>query len=333
MRFHPPPYEAIYSIDNLYYAWHKVSLGRSAKSSIIDFYRNLDQNLLSIANDLKNGNYRPGPYNHFIIKDPKERVISASQVRDRVVQHAIINFYEPIFDRHLIFDSYACRTGKGTHKAVLRAFHFAKSSGFFLKMDVRKYFDSIDHAILKSLLCILVKDTDVLSLFNIIIDSANSVSGKGIPIGNLTSQYLANYYLSAFDHHFKEQHHIKRYIRYMDDILILSENKDDLKVINEKASCYARDKLKLQFKPSVMGSISAGAPFLSFLIKPTGIYLQNKTKKRYKLRLIEIEHKRVKGLLNNYEAGQRIESVTAHLLLARSRHFRNNVLHGRIFGV
>ena len=124
MKIHPPPFELIYSMENLYHAWHKASLGKSSKSSIIHFYHNLNKNLESITFDLKNGSYRPGPYNRFLIKDPKERIISSSPVRDRVVQHAIMNYYDTIFDRNLIFDSYACRTGKGTHKAVLRAFHF-----------------------------------------------------------------------------------------------------------------------------------------------------------------------------------------------------------------
>ena len=122
----PPPFDAIYAMDNLYPAWHKTSLGKSTKKPIIDFYRNLDQNLDTIARDLKKGTYKPGPYYRFLIKDPKERVISASTVRDRIVQHALMNYYDPVFDRHLIFDSYACRIGKGTKKAVLRAFHFAK---------------------------------------------------------------------------------------------------------------------------------------------------------------------------------------------------------------
>ena len=272
MKIRPPPYEEIYSIENLYYAWHKVSLGKSKKNSILDFYRNLDGNLLSIADDLRNKTYKPGHYNRFLIKEPKERIISASQVRDRLVQHAIMNYYAPVFDRHLIFDSYACRVGKGTHKAVLRAFHFAKSSRFFLKMDVRKYFDSIDHTILK------------------------------------------------------------KYIRYMDDMLVFYDDKADLKIINETAVMYVSERLKLLLKTPVLASVLEGVPFLGFLFKPSGIFLQNKTKKRYKNRITEIEHKRKRGLFSDFEAGRRIEAVTSHLLLARSRNFRNNLIYGRFFG-
>jgi len=320
-------------MENLYHAWHKVSLGKSAKSSILDFYGDLDKNLASIADDLKNGVYRPGAYNCFLIKDPKERIISAAPVRDRVVHHALMNSYGPVFERHLICDSYACRVGKGTHKAVLRSFHFAKSSRYFLKMDVRKYFDSIDHVTLKTLLANLVKDKNVLNIFNIIIDSGGVINGKGIPIGNLTSQFFANHYLSAFDHHFKEQRHVKKYIRYMDDILIFSESKDELKDLYNDAVCYAQEKLRLMLKPPVSGPVAAGAPFLGFLVKPSGIYLQQKTKKRYKARIAEIEHKRKNEIFTDLEASRRAESVTAHLLLARSLNFRNNVLHGRVLGV
>jgi len=333
MKTQHPPFEDIYSLENLYLAWHKVSTGKSANSSLLEFYSNLDENLVSISNDMKNGSYRPGPYNRFLIKDPKERIISASPVRDRVVQHALLNYYESVFDRHLIYDSYACRIGKGTHKAVLRAFHFAKSSRFFLKMDVRKYFDSIDHATLKTLLAKIIIDKTILNLFYIIIDSTNIFLGKGIPIGNLTSQFFANYYLSAFDHYFKEQCHVRRYVRYMDDVLLFSDKKAELKILYDVAVRYASEKLKFLLKPIVLGSVSDGAPFLGFLVKPTGIYLLNKTKKRYKTRIAEIEHKRKTGQLSSLEAGKRAASVTSHLLLARSRNFRNTILQGRVFGV
>jgi len=333
MKTRLPHFEAIYAMDNLYHAWHKVSLGKSSKLSILSFYRNLDNNLVSISNDLKNETYRPGAYNRFLIRDPKERIISAAPVRDRVVHHALMNIYDDVFDRNLIHDSYACRVGKGTHKAVLRSFHFAKSSRYFLKMDVRKYFDSVDHAILKTLLAHLVKDQKVMDIFAIIIDSDNAHNGKGIPIGNLTSQFFANYYLSAFDHHCKERRHIKKYIRYMDDILIFADSKAELKGLYNEAVCYAQEKLALRLKPPVSGAAADGAPFLGFLVKPSGIYLQQKTKRRYKTRIAAIEHKRENAIFTDLEASRRAESVTAHLLLARSRNFRNTILRGRLLGV
>jgi retron-type reverse transcriptase len=332
MKIKLPPFDAIYDMENLCHAWHKVALGRASKPSIRDFHRDLDKNLASIANDLRDGSYRPGPFNHFLLKNPKERIISAAPVRDRIVQHALMNHYGFVFDRQLIFDTYACREGKGTHKAVLRAFHFAKNARYFLKMDIRKYFDSIDHQTLKVLLGKIIKDKAALRVFYAIVDSSDNPSGKGIPIGNLTSQYFANYYLSAFDHHFKEQLCIKRYIRYMDDILVFHESKSDINATYKNAVVYTGGKLKLQLKPAVSGAAEDGAPFLGFLVKPEGIYLQKKTKRRYKAKIACIEYHRKKGTLTESEAGCRAESVTAHLLLARSRNFRNTVLHGRFLG-
>jgi retron-type reverse transcriptase len=328
-----PSFKDIYSQENLYRAWHKVSLGRSAKSSIIEFYQNLDQNLKSIASDLHNGSYRLGSLNRFLIKDPKERIIAASPVRDRVMQHALMNYYNPIFDRRLTHDSYACRLGKGTHKAVLRAFHFAKSSRYFLKMDVRKYFDSIDHVVLKTLLRRIIKEPTALNLFFLLLIPAKVFLDKGIPIGNLTSQYFANYYLSSFDHYFKERCRAKRYIRYMDDILVFSNDRNEIKKYYEEAVNYAKDKLKLTLKPKVSGKTTNDAPFLGFLVKQSGIFLLLITTKRYKSRIAVIEYNRKQGLIADLEAGRRIESVTAHLLIARSINFRNNILSRRVFGV
>jgi hypothetical protein len=297
----------------------------------------LDSNLTIIAKELREGTYTPGPYNRFLIKDPKERAISAPSIRDRVVQHALLNYYDPIFDAHLIHDCYACRKNKGTKSAVLRAFHFSKAfhdapPGYFLKLDVRKYFDSIDHRILKDVLAKIIKDKKALGLFYTIIDSNVTVQDTGLPIGNLTSQYFANHYLSAFDHHIKEQLRIKRYVRYMDDMLFFSESKSCLKDLYAVSVSYMHDRLRLVLKPPIIATVDSGAPFLDFLIKPNGIYLQRKLKNRYKSRLAGIEYALQHGIMAEAEAGKRIESVTAHLLLARSRKFRNTILNGRVLG-
>ena len=328
-----PRFEDILSPDNLRLAWHKVSLGRSSKKPILDFHIRLDENLAALSRDLADGSYRPGPLETFVIKDPKERVISAAGVRDRVAFHAVMNVYDPVFDRHLIHDSYACRMGKGTHKAVLRAFHFAKSSRFFLIMDVRKYFYSIDHAVLKEMLARLVRDGRTLDLFRVIVDSSHAMPGKGVPIGNLTSQYFANHYLSPLDHRFKERLRVRRYLRYMDDILIFGNDLDELKGLYLEAVSHAGEKLGLALKPQVVGTVAEGAPFLGFLVRNSGIYLQQKTKRRYRARIAELERKLGRGTMGELEAGRRAESLTSHLLLARSRAFRDTVLYGRVVGI
>ena len=154
-------------------------------------------------------------------------------------------------------------------------------------MDVRKYFNSIDHSILKEMLTTLIKEKSALELFKIIIDSSDRDINRGIPIGNLTSQYFANFYLSGFDHYFKEQYHVKHYIRYMDDILIFLNKNKEVKEIYNNAVNYADEKLNLLLKPAVSGQVIKGAPFLGFLIKPYGIFYRKKQKKDIKQELLK----------------------------------------------
>jgi hypothetical protein len=152
-----------------------------------------------------------------------------------------------------------------------------------------------------------------LALFYTIVDSYTSAPEKGIPIGNLTSQYFANQYLSPFDHYLKEKWQAKKYLRYMDDMLLLDRDKSRLKELYHASVLYAANELHLQLKPIVLSSLHNGAPFLGFLIKPQGIYLQKKSKTRYRKRFTEIEHHHIRGLLSEQEAGRRMEFVTAHL--------------------
>ncbi|WP_255948673.1 RNA-directed DNA polymerase [Brucepastera parasyntrophica] len=242
-----------------------------------------------------------------------------------------MNIFDPAFERYQIFDSYACRRNKGTHRAVLRAFHFAKSSAYFLKMDVRAYFNSIDHTILKELLKKIIEDKKALRLFSTVIDSYGS--DTGLPIGNLTSQYFANQYLALCDHYAKEVAGTRKYIRYMDDILVFSQDKTFLKELYGTLVSYACGRLKLTLKPAVIASTHSGAPFLGFLVKQNGVYLLRKTKERYKAGLSEIEHNRREGILTEAEAGMRMEAVSSHLYLARSRIFRNKQIEGRLPGL
>ena len=193
------------------------------------FRMKVDCNLEEIRRGLENETARIGAYSYFTIKDPKERIICAASFPERIIHHAVMNICEPYFERFQIFHSYACRKGKGQHAALLSAFHYAKSSPFFLKMDVRKYFDSIDHEILFNRLTRLFKDHRLLDLLSRIIDSYHTAPGKGVPIGNLTSQYFANHYLASFDHYVKETLGVKRYIRYMDDMLFFSSSPSDLR--------------------------------------------------------------------------------------------------------
>jgi retron-type reverse transcriptase len=208
-------FEQVCSFGALRAAALSAAKGKKSKPRIDGFIRNLENEIIALENELLTKAYRPRPYRTFKIHDPKERMICAADFRDRVVHHALCTALEPIFERMSIFDSYACRKDKGHHAAVRRAQHFINRHPYYLKLDIHKFFDSVDHSILKSQLRCRIKDPDLLRLLDAFIDHPVpwTEPGKGIPIGNLTSQYFANFYLSGLDHFIKEYLRIEGYVR------------------------------------------------------------------------------------------------------------------------
>lgn len=192
----------------------------------MEFEYELGENLLKLKNELESENYRHGNYCHFTVCDSKKRHIKAAPFRDRIIHHAVCNIIESIFDKGFIYDTYACRKNKGTHKAIkrLQSFISIRQTGeltpkyYCLKCDISKYFDSIDQNILFKLVKKKIVDTKVLNLVKMIINSDNVETQKGIPIGNLTSQLFANIYLNELDQFVKRKLQVKKYIRYMDDL-------------------------------------------------------------------------------------------------------------------
>jgi len=225
----------------------------------------------------------------------------------------------------MICHSYACRKGKGTHAAVQYAFGRCKASAFFLKLDVRKYFDSIDHEALKILIRRLIKDTRVLFLLDGVIDSYETAPGKGVPIGNLTSQFFANLYLAGMDHFILEHLRPSAYCRYMDDFILWSSSAAELKTMFTQVNEYVSRNLKLAVKQPVFGKTAAGLPFLGFLIKEKGIFLLQKSKRRFKERIAEISASLYSGLIAEEKAAERARSVCAAINLARTNRLRKRV--------
>jgi len=229
-------YPQIHAFENLETAFRKARRGKRHKPSVASFEINLGEELLALQEELETETYQPGPYTHFHLYDGKPRRISAAPFRDRVVHHALCNLIEPIWEARFIHDSYACRKGKGAHAAVERYQGWARRYTYALKMDVEKYFPSIDRDILKEKLRQRVKDRNVLSLLDRIIDTGPLTRGAapffpgddlfaldrptGIPIGNLTSQLFSNVYLGELDRFVKQELRWKPYLRYMDDILL-----------------------------------------------------------------------------------------------------------------
>jgi RNA-directed DNA polymerase len=238
-------FEGIVAFNNVLLAASKAAKGKREEHSVLKFYNHFEENLWQIISELKSKTYKPGAYKTFSIYKTKPRQISAAPFRDRVVHHALIAVVGPVLERSFIFDTYANRVGKGTHKAIERYQHYLKKYAYALKFDIRKYFPSIDHEILKSLLRRKIGCADTLWLIDTIIDNSNPQAAhlhyfagdtlftpherrRGLPIGNLTSQWFANYYLSFLDHYVKEVLHCKGYVRYVDDGVLFSGSKKEL---------------------------------------------------------------------------------------------------------
>lgn len=281
--------------DNLRLAFWKARKGKEGKMEVAEFRKNLDGNLLLLRNEFLSGSVKVGNYHYFTIYDPKERQICAAAFRERVLQHALMNVCHTNFEKYQIFDSYASRLGKGTYAAIERASAFQKKYKWFLKLDIRKYFDSIDHKVLKNLLVNRFKDKLLLSVFNQIIDSYKTYDGKGLPIGNLTSQYFANHYLSLSDHFIKEKLQAVAYVRYMDDMVIWSDDKNSLLKIGKSFQSFIDTELLLTTKPFCLNTCNKGLPFLGYVLLPHKILLNKASCNRFKSKLKHYTYK----LFNN----------------------------------
>jgi len=273
--------EKICSIDNLYLAFYKASKGKRFDSAVVDFRNNLHPNIALLQKQLSNGKISIGNYHYFTIFDPKIRQICAAEFTERIVHHAIMNVCHDFFERQLIYDTYATRPKKGTYAALERAKSAMKKNQYVVKLDFKKYFDSISHDVLTIKLQKIFKDRQLLNLFKQIIDSYHVETGRGIPIGNLTSQYFANYYLSEFDHYAKETLKIDTYIRYMDDILIFGNEKDTLHLHVSNLNEKAKTELLLSFKPPVFALCKKGISFLGYKLFPNKTLLNRMSKKRF----------------------------------------------------
>lgn len=283
-------YNNIISLENLLIAWKEFLKGKKSRKDAQIFQRDLMQNIISLHNDLKNKTYSHSSYEAFSISDPKPRNIHKAGVRDRLIHHALYRQLHPFFDRKFIYDSYSCRFEKGTHKANKRFHDFAHKASnnhtktlWVLKCDIRKFFASIDHGVLKKILLVSVSDGGILWLFGRIIDSFHSEkNGVGLPLGNLTSQLLVNIYMNEFDHFVKQELKVEYYIRYADDFVILSQNKECLEIILIKMQVFLSEELKLQLHPDkvFIKTLASGVDFLGWVHFPHHRILRTTTKKR-----------------------------------------------------
>jgi hypothetical protein len=302
--------------DNIRLAFWKAQRAHSAKAEVAKFRKDLEANIATLRREILCGEVSVGNYYYFTIYDPKERLICAAEFRERVLHHALMNVCHDTFERYQIFDSYACRLNKGTYAAIERAKHYQQSYEWFLKLDVRKYFYNISHVVLKEKLQRQFKEHKLLSIFDAIIDSYEASPDKGIPIGNLTSQYFANHYLAEADHYIKEHLSVPAYVRYMDDMVLWDNDKARLLDVGRQLDTFIDDKLLLELKPFCLNRADKGLPFLGYVLYPHRIKLNRLSCLRF--------CRKSKSYLQALNCGQWTQAeYQRHILplLAFARHF------------
>lgn len=269
---------------------------------MLKFEENLFEELKNLRSDLESLTYQPKPLKKFIIRDPKTRTIHSSAFKDRVVHHALVNILSPIFEKSFIHDSYANQLNKGTHKAVLRFDYFKKKisnngrliknphnknsvTGYVLKADIRHYFDTVDHGVLLNIIERRVKDKKAIWLINKILNNFDQqIKGKGMPLGNLTSQFFANVYLNELDQFVKHKLKIKYYIRYVDDFIIFDKEIKKLEYYKNEISRFLRESLLLELHPdkSKIRPLMNGLLFLGYRIFYNHKLLRKSNLKKFK---------------------------------------------------
>lgn len=247
----------VISVENLFHAWKKFRKGKRSKQEVAEFEFNLEENIFNLHERLISRVWKPDPYKAFYVQDPKLRKIHKASVRDRVIYQALYQGLYQAFDKSFIHDSFASRNKKGTHKGIERFEQFSRRASrnhtqpaFVLKCDIRKFFDSIDHIILTSLIKRKIKDDLLIDLLIKIIDSFHVRTGKGLPLGNVTSQIFANIYLNELDQFCKHELRVKYYIRYCDDFVIIHNSRDFLKTAVFKIQSFLAHNLKMALHPT-----------------------------------------------------------------------------------
>lgn len=290
-------FEDIISVENLLEAWNEFVRGKKNKRDVQEFSLRLMDNLLALHAELRHHTYRHGGYQAFAIRDPKPRSIHKATVRDRLLHRAIHRVLSPFFDRTFIADSYSCRIGKGTHRALRRFRTFGYRVGrnhtrtaWVLQCDIRKFFASIDQDVLLKILRQYIPDAGVLWLLERVVRSFSSTApGKGLPLGNLTSQLLANVYMNEFDQFVKHRLKAAYYIRYADDFVILSDSRRWLEEQVRRVAVFLTAELKLELHPQKVAirTFASGVDFLGWVHFPAHRVLRTTTRRRMMRRLGE----------------------------------------------
>jgi hypothetical protein len=320
--------ESIADPENLRCALHEASKGKRAKADIIAYQEQAESQLAQLRDGLISETVDLGGYRQFKVYEPKERVITVAPFGQRVLHHAIMRVCEPVFDRRLIHHTYACRKDKGRIAALDAAGRFGRTQSYYLKLDIRKYFDSIDHVILKTHLRRLFKDAALLALLDGVIDSFCVIPGKGLPIGNLTSQHFANLYLSPLDRLISggAKKMDLKYIRYMDDMVVWGNDRHELRELRGQIRSFLGETLRLELKQDRIGPVAQGVPFLGCRVYGGYRTLSPRSRRRFQHKIRVLDRLLHEGRIDENEAQQRSLALCAFAQTACSYYFRQQLL-------
>lgn len=341
-------FKDICSYENLHQAYINARKCKRFRDEVLRFTNNLEENLLDIQTELQNHTYKVGKYREFYIHEPKKRLIMSLPFKDRVVQWAIYQVLNPVFQKTFITDSFACIVGRGTHKAVERLSYWLHQVDrkpqryYYLKLDITKYFYRVDHGVLLGILEKKIKDNELMWLLRTIVDSEDTSFGlpidksleevtdrlpdKGMPIGNLTSQMFANIYLNELDQLVKRQLRVKYYIRYMDDVIILSNDKKQLHQYKDIIQEFLENELKLNLnRKTAIRPISLGIEFVGYRLWPTHIKLKKPTALKMKRRLKQIQDDYAEGKIDFEKANATVQSYLGVLKHCNSFNLKDKI--------
>lgn len=312
----------IISVQNLLFAWKEFKRGKIGKIDVREFLFNLENNIFALREELLAGSYFPSKYGFFYVRDPKLRPIHKATVKDRVVFQAVFRVLYHIFDHLFIYDSYSCRFRKSTHAGVKRLEKFVKKASqnyrrpiFILKCDVKQFFYSIDHKLLLDLIKARITDKNTLDLIQKIIYSFQTSPGKGLPLGNVTSQLFANVFLNELDQFVKHILQEKYYIRYCDDFVIVSRDVLHLKNLAPKLGEFLQNRLQLILHPRKVQirKLKQGVDFLGYVTLPHFRVLRTKTKQRMFRKIKKKVEEFNESLFTDFELNQSVQSYLGML--------------------
>jgi retron-type reverse transcriptase len=336
-------FEQVVSLENLFAAARKAMRGKRGKVPAAACFADLEKVVVDLRDELVSGSWRPGEYVYFMITDPKEREVAAAPFRDRIVHHALVRVLEPLIDPRFIEDSFACRKGKGTHAAMSRAHAFTKRYRYCLKCDIQKYFPNMDHALLRGQIERAIGDPQVLRLIDHILAShvgsvvqewpdADNVLRvvewpRGLPIGNLTSQFFANIYLHPLDLFVKHELGVKGYVRYVDDFLLFGDDRAVLKA-QGRAVKQTVQSLRLQMHPDkyCFGPTECGVDFVGFVMYPDGrVRMRDANVRRFERRFKQQAWAVRQGRMGLADLENRTRCWVAHASHAQSYGLRQDI--------